>query len=42
VNNVAATRPPVVGSTFGSNGNVWPGTYDALGRMFFVSATVKY
>lgn len=42
VNNVFAKRPPVVGSTFGSNGNTWPGTYDAMGRMFFVSATVKY
>ncbi len=44
VNNIFAKRPPVVGSTFvGSvgNGNTYPGTYDAIGRQFFVSVTIK-
>lgn len=45
VNNVLASRPPVVGSTFAGtigNANTYPGTYDAMGREFFIAATIKY
>ena len=46
VNNIVGTEPPVIGTSalplpFG-NGNTFPGTYDAFGRMLFVNATIKY
>jgi iron complex outermembrane receptor protein len=46
VNNIVGTEPPVIGlsaltAVFG-NGNTFPGTYDTLGRFFFVGATIKY
>lgn len=46
VNNIFDKDPPIVSSTaaaapFG-NGNTYPQVYDALGRKFFVAATVKF
>ena len=47
VNNVFDTDPPIVGSTAtgpGStgNGNTFPQTYDALGRLIFLNLTMKF
>ena len=47
VNNLLDKDPPLVGSgaagpTTQSNGNTFPQTYDALGRLVFVSATLKW
>jgi outer membrane receptor protein involved in Fe transport len=50
VNNVFDRLPPVLDSnTYGiagptqfGNGNTYPGTYDSLGRVVFVGATIKY
>lgn len=44
VNNIFDRDPPLVDSlvSVGSNGNTYPGTYDYLGREFFVGATLKF
>lgn len=46
VQNLLDNKPKVVGNTIGSttynSGNVYPSTYDALGRRFAVSAKVKF
>jgi outer membrane receptor protein involved in Fe transport len=47
INNLLDKDPPLVGSgtadpsVFG-NGNTFPGTYDALGRLFFANLTMKF
>jgi len=47
INNLFDKDPPIVGSgtsdpsIFG-NGNTFPGTYDALGRLFFANLTMKF
>ena len=42
----AATGTQVVGNTIGSttfnSGNIYPSTYDALGRRYAVSAKLKF
>ena len=46
VNNVADSAPPVGGNGAGpsinGNGNVFPGMYDALGRYWFVGASIGF
>lgn len=46
VQNLLDNKPKLVGNTIGSttynSGNVYPSTYDALGRRFAVSAKVKF
>ncbi len=47
VNNVFDKDPPIVdsgiaGAAILGNGNTWPGTYDALGRKFFVTLQYKF
>jgi outer membrane receptor protein involved in Fe transport len=49
VNNVFDKNPPTMDSnTWGisapafGNGNTFPGTYDSLGRTFFIGVTAKY
>jgi outer membrane receptor protein involved in Fe transport len=50
VNNIFAKEPPAVdslslgiaGSSAFSNGNAYPGSYDALGRTIFVAVTIKH
>jgi len=47
VNNVLDQDPPLVGSGTADpsvlgNGNTFPGTYDALGRLVFVNLTMKF
>jgi outer membrane receptor protein involved in Fe transport len=46
VNNLFDNKPKVVGNTIGSttynSGNVYPSTYDALGRRFAVTAKLKF
>lgn len=46
VNNLLDKQPPVVGNDYGgtaeNSGNTYPGTYDPIGRSFFVGVTVKY
>lgn len=46
VQNLLDTKPKVVGNSLGSttynSGNVYPSTYDALGRRFAVSAKLKF
>ena len=46
VQNLLDNKPTVVGNTAGSttynSGNVYPSTYDALGRRYAVSAKVKF
>lgn len=46
VNNVFDEAPPVAGSAAGpnlqGNGNVFPGLYDALGRYWYVGATLRF
>ena len=46
VQNLGNNKPFVVGNTIGAtsynSGNVYPSTYDALGRRFAVSAKVKF
>ncbi len=47
INNLFDKDPPIVGSgtadpsVFG-NGNTFPGTYDALGRLIFMNLTMKF
>jgi outer membrane receptor for ferrienterochelin and colicin len=39
VNNLFDKNPPIMGDNAGfDGGNTWPGTYDVLGRSFFVAA----
>jgi len=46
VNNIADVDPPALllnaCPTGPCNGNTYPGTYDSLGRVVFVAATIKY
>ncbi|MFM5954896.1 MAG: TonB-dependent receptor, partial [Novosphingobium sp.] len=46
VQNLTNKQPKVVGNTIGAttynSGNVYPSTYDALGRRFAVSAKLKF
>jgi len=45
VNNVTDEEPPIgpaPGPSIRGNGNTFPGTYDALGRYWFVGATVQF
>jgi len=46
VQNLFDNKPKVVGNTIGSttfnSGNIYPSTYDALGRRYAVSAKVKF
>ena len=47
VNNVFDKNPPevfagIAGPSQLGNGNTFPGTYDSLGRQFFVGVTIKY
>lgn len=43
VNNILDKDPPIFPSSFGGdNANTWAGTYDPVGRRFFVSGTLKY
>ena len=46
VQNLFDNQPKVVGNTIGSttfnSGNVFPSTYDALGRRYAVSAKLKF
>jgi len=47
INNMFDKEPPfifsgIAGPSQFGNGNTFPGTYDALGRQFFVGLTVKY
>jgi outer membrane receptor protein involved in Fe transport len=46
VNNITDEAPPIAGNGAGSsiegNGNTFPGMYDALGRYWFVGATLSF
>ncbi|MVZ97575.1 TonB-dependent receptor [Sphingorhabdus sp. IMCC26285] len=46
INNLLDSLPPIVGNDFGgtteNSGNTYPGTYDPLGRSFFVGATLSF
>ena len=46
VQNLLDNKPKLVGNTIGSttfnSGNVFPSTYDALGRRYAVSAKLKF
>jgi len=46
VQNLFDNQPKVVGNTLGSttfnSGNIFPATYDALGRRYGVSAKLKF
>jgi outer membrane receptor protein involved in Fe transport len=46
INNIFNNQPKVVGNTAGSttfnSGNVFPSTYDALGRRYAVGAKLKF
>ena len=46
VNNILDEEPPIAGNAAGpsinGNGNVFPGMYDALGRYYFLGATVRF
>lgn len=45
INNVIDEEPPIgpaPGPSIGGNGNTFPGTYDALGRYWFVGATFQF
>ena len=46
VNNIMDEEPPIAGNAAGpsinGNGNVFPGMYDALGRYYFLGATVRF
>ena len=41
VNNLFDKQPPVMGPN-AQQGNTWPGTYDVLGRDFFISANLRF
>jgi outer membrane receptor protein involved in Fe transport len=46
VNNLTDEEPPIVGSAAGpqdnGNGNTFPGAYDALGRYWFIGASIGF
>ena len=46
VNNITDEKPPIAGNGAGpsieGNGNTFPGMYDALGRYWFVGATLTF
>jgi iron complex outermembrane receptor protein len=46
INNISDASPPVAGNSAGpsinGNGNVFPGMYDALGRYWFIGASVGF
>ncbi len=42
INNLADRDPPIIGNSSGSNGNTYPGLYDALGRYLFVGASMEF
>ena len=45
INNLLDRDPPVTtqqGPSVFGNGNTFPGSYDALGRKVFVTATAKF
>ena len=41
VNNLFDKKPPVVGSN-AEQTNTYPGTYDVLGRDYFISANFRF
>jgi iron complex outermembrane receptor protein len=41
VNNLLDRKPPVLG-TNQEQSNTYPGTYDAIGRDFFISANLRF
>lgn len=46
IDNLLDKLPPIVGNDYGTtaenSGNTYPATYDALGRRFFVGATLRF
>jgi len=46
VNNILDQHPPIVSSVVATvpfgNGNTFPQTYDALGRLVFMNLTMKF
>jgi outer membrane receptor protein involved in Fe transport len=42
VNNLLDKQPPIVGSNSDFGINTWPGTYDVLGRDFFLSVRLRF
>lgn len=42
INNLTDREPPIVGTSDGSNGNTYPGLYDALGRYLFVGMGMEF
>ena len=42
INNLTDREPPIVGSSSGSNGNTYPGLYDALGRYLFIGVGMEF
>ena len=41
VNNIADKKPPIIGSNQ-EQANTYPGTYDVIGRDFFISANLRF
>lgn len=41
VNNLLDTNPPILGFN-AQQSNTWPGTYDVIGRDFFISANLRF
>ncbi|MDE0153108.1 MAG: TonB-dependent receptor [Gammaproteobacteria bacterium] len=42
INNLTDREPPIVGNSSGTNGNTFPGLYDALGRYLFMGASMEF
>ena len=42
INNLTDREPPIVGTSAGSNGNTFPGLYDALGRYLFTGIGMEF
>ena len=42
INNLTDREPPILGNTSGSNGNTYPGLYDALGRYLFMGVNMEF
>ncbi|MCY3852139.1 MAG: TonB-dependent receptor [Gammaproteobacteria bacterium] len=42
INNLTDREPPIVGNSTGTNGNTFPGLYDALGRYLFMGASMEF
>ena len=42
INNLADREPPIVGNHDDTNGNTYPGLYDALGRYLFMGASMEF